>query len=125
MERALSSAEKPPTSTSEAAAAAMAAIAAAVEEVASELRNTPAVCRQSYINPIVFEAWRRGALNPATLPPAAPGSRGAEGHALAFLRREARSTLKLNRRIMGALARLVALVERGLGIALSGGPGRR
>ncbi len=31
-----------------------------VAEVASQLRNTPAVCRKSYINPLVLEAWRQG-----------------------------------------------------------------
>jgi len=29
-----------------------------VKEVAAGLRNTPAVCRKSYINPAVFEAWQ-------------------------------------------------------------------
>ena len=29
-----------------------------VKQVATELRNTPAVCRKSYINPAVFAAWR-------------------------------------------------------------------
>jgi DNA topoisomerase IB len=37
-------------------------INAVVKRVAAELRNTPAVCRKSYINPIVFEAWRSGAI---------------------------------------------------------------
>jgi DNA topoisomerase IB len=37
-------------------------IAGVVAQVAAELRNTPAVCRKSYINPIVFEAWRSNAL---------------------------------------------------------------
>ena len=37
-------------------------IATVVARVAAELRNTPAVCRKSYINPIVFEAWRSNAL---------------------------------------------------------------
>jgi DNA topoisomerase-1 len=37
-------------------------IAAVVQRVAAELRNTPAVCRKSYINPIVFDAWRSGAI---------------------------------------------------------------
>jgi DNA topoisomerase I len=37
-------------------------IVTVVARVASALRNTPAVCRKSYINPIVFEAWRSGAL---------------------------------------------------------------
>jgi DNA topoisomerase-1 len=29
-----------------------------IEEVAAELRNTPAVCRKSYINPLVLTAWQ-------------------------------------------------------------------
>jgi DNA topoisomerase IB len=33
-----------------------------VKEVAAGLRNTPAVCRKSYINPAVFIAWRDGKL---------------------------------------------------------------
>jgi DNA topoisomerase IB len=33
-----------------------------VKEVASGLRNTPAVCRKSYINPAVFVAWQSGEL---------------------------------------------------------------
>ena len=33
-----------------------------VKQVASGLRNTPAVCRKSYINPAVFTAWQDGAL---------------------------------------------------------------
>ena len=37
-------------------------INAVVKEVATGLRNTPAVCRKSYINPAVFVAWQRGRL---------------------------------------------------------------
>jgi DNA topoisomerase I len=33
-----------------------------VKEVAAGLRNTPAVCRKSYINPAVFDAWQNGSL---------------------------------------------------------------
>jgi DNA topoisomerase-1 len=40
-------------------------IARVVKEVAAGLRNTPAVCRKSYINPIVFDAWRSGHLQKA------------------------------------------------------------
>jgi DNA topoisomerase I len=40
-------------------------IAGVVKQVASELRNTPAVCRKSYINPAVFEGWRSGAIHAA------------------------------------------------------------
>jgi DNA topoisomerase IB len=29
-------------------------------EVAAQLRNTPAVCRKSYINPLVLTAWEEG-----------------------------------------------------------------
>jgi DNA topoisomerase IB len=35
---------------------------AVVKDVAAGLRNTPAVCRKSYINPAVFDAWRNGKL---------------------------------------------------------------
>jgi DNA topoisomerase IB len=35
---------------------------AVVKDVAAGLRNTPAVCRKSYINPAVFEAWQDGRL---------------------------------------------------------------
>jgi DNA topoisomerase IB len=30
-------------------------------EVAARLRNTPAVCRKSYINPLLLQAWQQGA----------------------------------------------------------------
>ena len=40
-----------------------ACIVAAVKQVAAQLRNTPAVCRKSYINPIVFVGWRNGVLH--------------------------------------------------------------
>lgn len=36
---------------------------AVVKDVAAGLRNTPAVCRNSYINPAVFVAWQGGALH--------------------------------------------------------------
>ena len=36
------------------------AIVAAVKHVAAELRNTPAVCRRSYIHPAVFSAFEEG-----------------------------------------------------------------
>jgi len=40
-------------------------IAGVVRQVASELKNTPAVCRKSYINPIIFDGWRSGAIHKA------------------------------------------------------------
>jgi len=39
-----------------------ACVNAVVKEVAGGLRNTPAVCRKSYINPAVFVAWQNGRL---------------------------------------------------------------
>jgi DNA topoisomerase-1 len=66
-------------------------LVAAVRQVAAELRNTPAVCRQSYINPVVFSAWRGGRL-PGELADTvtAVSPRRAEKLALTILRREAR-----------------------------------
>jgi DNA topoisomerase I len=33
-----------------------------IRKIAAELRNTPAVCRKSYIAPVVFAAWQDGSL---------------------------------------------------------------
>ena len=63
-------------------------IAGVVKQVAAKLRNTPAVCRKSYINPAVFESWRSGLIHRVfngSLSLAAP--RKAETLVLAFLRR--------------------------------------
>jgi DNA topoisomerase IB len=63
------------------------AIASVVKQVALELRNTPAVCRKSYINPLVFDGWRSGVIHDvfgasqAGLP-----TRKAESLVLDFLR---------------------------------------
>jgi DNA topoisomerase IB len=68
-------------------------IAEVVRQVAAKLRNTPAVCRKSYINPAVFESWRSGLIHRVfngSLSLAAP--RKAETLVLAFLRSEADST---------------------------------
>jgi DNA topoisomerase-1 len=68
------------------------AIADVVKQVAVKLRNTPAVCRKSYINPAVFDSWRSGLIHRVfngSLSLAAP--RKAETRVLAFLRREARA----------------------------------
>ena len=65
-----------------------ACIVAAVKQVAVELRNTPAVCRKSYINPLVFSAWRSGALHQVVRGDITAAPRKAERLALAFLRRQ-------------------------------------
>ena len=61
-----------------------------VKQVAAALRNTPAVCRKSYINPAVFESWRSGEIHKTfngTIKATAP--RRAESMVLAFLRGQA------------------------------------
>jgi DNA topoisomerase-1 len=63
-------------------------IVSVVKQVAAELRNTPAVCRKSYINPIVFDAWRSGVIRrtfSGGLKLAAP--RKTETRVLEFLRK--------------------------------------
>jgi DNA topoisomerase-1 len=68
-------------------------IVAVIKQVAVQLRNTPAVCRKSYINPTVFDTWRSGVIHKTfdgKLKSA--GSRRAETLILAFLRRQAKST---------------------------------
>src|SRR5947207_1625241 len=62
-----------------------ACIVAVVKTVAAELRNTPAVCRKSYINPRVFEAWRMGELHAAIGADVSIAPRKAERLALVFL----------------------------------------
>ncbi len=68
-----------------------ACIVAAIKRVATELRNTPAVCRKSYINPLVFSAWRSGALHNAISEDISAAPRKAEKLALVFLRQQTRA----------------------------------
>ena len=70
-----------------------------VKQVAAELRNTPAVCRKSYINPCVFEAWKSGELHAAIGADASTAPRKAERLALAFLRRRSAARSETQRRI--------------------------
>ena len=62
-----------------------------MKKVATELRNTAAVCRKSYINPVVFAAWRSGSLHKAIDDDIATAPRRAERLALGFLRRQSRA----------------------------------
>src|ERR1700734_1798149 len=62
-------------------------IAGVVKEVAAELRNTPAVCRKSYINPAVFDSWRSGLIHEILGgSPVAVSTRKAEPLLLEFLK---------------------------------------
>ena len=62
-----------------------ACIVEVIRQVAQELNNTPAVCRKSYINPAVFDAWAADRLGGVFT--RQPGRRAEERWALAFLRR--------------------------------------
>ena len=77
-----------------------ACIAATVKAVAAELRNTPAVCRKSYINPGVFEAWKSGELHDAIGAKLASAPRKAERMALAFLRQQPPVAKASSRRVL-------------------------
>ena len=57
--------------------------------VAETLGNTPAVCRKSYINPVVFDAWRAGALGEPVATSALPRKK-LEKVALKLLKSQAR-----------------------------------
>ena len=83
-------------------------IVATIRKVALELRNTPAVCRKSYINPVVFDAWRSGALQRLASLSGAP--RRAETTTLAFLRAQARAAKRDGAK---AKARPPAWAQRG------------
>ena len=71
-------------------AALKSCIAAVVRQVAQDLRNSPAVCRKSYVNPDVFAAWRDGSLHRIAGATSASAPRRAEALAIALLERRAR-----------------------------------
>ena len=60
-------------------------VVACAREVSEALGNTPAVCRKSYINPLVFEAWRSGIIT-KLVPAAATHPRRMEKIALKILK---------------------------------------
>ena len=82
------------TPPAESEKAADKAIVAAVKATAAALRNTPAVCRASYIHPAIFDAYRDGTLHETArhlqAQPADPhGLRAEEQVVLTVLRRAA------------------------------------
>ena len=66
-------------------------LADVVRDVATELRNTPAVCRKSYIDPRVFNAWRDGSLFRLFPPSGRLAPRQLETLALRLLKKKKRS----------------------------------
>ena len=69
-------------------------IVATIKAVAGRLRNTPAVCRKSYVHPVLLEAYRSGTLGPAR-PGGRTGVRAAEAAFLRFLKRPGKGTVSL------------------------------
>ena len=64
-------------------------VASTARAVAETLGNTPAVCRKSYINPVVFEAWKLGVVE-QRVPRAAMSPRRMERAALILLKSQYR-----------------------------------
>jgi DNA topoisomerase I len=83
-------------------AARKACIVRAVKQVAADLRNTPAVCRKSYINPIVFTAWEQGDLHAAIRDRIERLPRRAERIVIDFLNGYARRSARAAARQRGA-----------------------
>jgi DNA topoisomerase I len=65
-------------------------ILAAIKIVAAQLRNTPAVCRNSYIHPIVLESWADGSLHRIIAKDLPANATKHEKIALQFLRKRLR-----------------------------------
>ena len=65
-------------------------VMATAKHVSEELGNTPAVCRKSYINPVVFTAWRAGDVG-KRVPRIPVAPRKLEKLSLALLRAQARA----------------------------------
>jgi DNA topoisomerase I len=71
-------------------------IVSVIKEVAQALRNTPAVCRKSYINPELFAAWRQGLIQRRFGGRVATHGRRSEARVVRFLRSKALRTLTHN-----------------------------
>jgi DNA topoisomerase I len=78
------------------------AIADVVKSVADRLGNTPAVCRGSYIDPRVFEAWQSGRLHRRVPPEAVRATRKFETIALRLLRKEPALTRPVRKKKSGS-----------------------
>ncbi|WP_158882771.1 DNA topoisomerase IB [Rhodanobacter sp. L36] len=68
-----------------------ATLATAIKEVAAILGNTPAVCRASYIHPLILEGWQDGSLHRTIPATAASHPRQLETLTLRFLRKSLRA----------------------------------
>jgi DNA topoisomerase-1 len=66
-------------------------LATAIKEVAAILGNTPAVCRASYIHPLIIAGWQDGSLQHVVSADAAHHPRQLEQLTLRYLRRRLRA----------------------------------
>lgn len=71
-------------------------LAMAITEVAAILGNTPAVCRASYIHPLILEGWKDGSLRRAIPIRVAAHPRQLEQRTLRYLRRRLRVARRSN-----------------------------
>jgi len=79
-------------------------VASTARAVAETLGNTPAVCRKSYINPVVFEAWKVGIVE-KRVPRTAMSPRQMERAALTLLKaRHQPQTVRTNARKRAAVS---------------------
>jgi DNA topoisomerase I len=81
------------------------------QQVSEALGNTPAVCRKSYINPVVFDAWRSGAIS-KLVTSSAQSPRALEKFALALLRSEAKKARKKPATMKTLLKKSIARAKR-------------
>lgn len=65
-------------------------LTAAIKEVAATLGNTPAVCRASYIHPLILQGWQNGSLQRAIPAATTAHPRQLEQRTLRYLRRQLR-----------------------------------
>lgn len=70
------------------------ALACAIKQVAAVLGNTPAVCRASYIHPLIIEGWQDGSLQRAVPAAATSHSRKLERLVLRYLHKQLRAAAK-------------------------------
>lgn len=79
-------------------------VASTARAVAETLGNTPAVCRKSYINPVVFEAWKLGVVE-KRVPRAAMSPRQMERAALILLKAQRKPRNGANARRRAVIAK--------------------
>ena len=82
-------------------------VASTARAVAETLGNTPAVCRKSYINPVVFEAWKLGVVE-KRVPRAAMSPRQMERAALVLLKAQYQSQNGRAKKKLAALTKKLA-----------------